>query len=146
MKWIEICNQNKNTLKFTKPKFDFFRYQTALGTMIQYPDGMLAQMFSPTWFTGENLQREIFIDRDGILFRHVLNYLRDGPSYKPPQRLDLLQELRAEAEYFRMEGLLELIDKELIRINDTKPFTIGNEVKWCSMAVNPRLNCGNTGI
>lgn len=104
-------------------------------------------MFSESWFaaTDHSRQQETFIDRDGVLFRHILNYLRDGPKYVPPPRLDLLQELRAEAEYFRMDGLLELINKHLTRINETKPLVIGDEIKWRQTAVDPLLNCGNIG-
>ena len=48
----------------------------------------------------------IFIDRDGEHFKLILNYLRDG---KLPSGLsnDTREALAAEAEYYRLEDLVE---------------------------------------
>lgn len=65
---------------------------------------MLASMFSgriPTWRDAEG---RFFIDRDGRLFHHILNYLRDG---KYPHALSSTErcELEREASYFGLEAL-----------------------------------------
>lgn len=65
---------------------------------------MLASMFSgriPTWRDADG---RFFIDRDGRLFHHILNYLRDG---KYPLALLSTErcELEREASYFGLEAL-----------------------------------------
>jgi len=65
---------------------------------------MLASMFSgriPTWRDADG---RFFIDRDGRLFHHILNYLRDG---KYPLALSSTErcELEREASYFGLEAL-----------------------------------------
>ncbi|XP_052866524.1 BTB/POZ domain-containing protein KCTD8 [Anopheles cruzii] len=57
-------------------------------------------------------QGRYFIDRDGTLFRHVLEYLRGPAAYALPTGGVLEREqLRREAEHFRLAGLLELLTK-----------------------------------
>ena len=55
----------------------------------------------------------IFIDRDGKTFRHVLNYLRDGPEIVSSLDSQTLKELRREANFYQLTLLLNAIDKEL---------------------------------
>ena len=45
-----------------------------------------------------------FIDRDGVLFRYVLDYLRNGKLVLPESFREL-RRLEREAEFFRMSGL-----------------------------------------
>jgi hypothetical protein len=49
-----------------------------------HPDTMLAKMISETWENENNNGKPLFIDRDGVIFRHVLNYLRYGSIDLPP--------------------------------------------------------------
>ncbi|KFB52141.1 AGAP000805-PA-like protein [Anopheles sinensis] len=53
----------------------------------------------------------IFIDRDGSLFRHVLDYLRDPARYALPVGFLERDRLRKEADFFRLAGLQELLVK-----------------------------------
>lgn len=55
----------------------------------------------------------MFIDRDGRHFHDVLNYLRDGRLAYPPDGRDFkyLLELRAEAEFYGLTGLVLAIDR-----------------------------------
>ena len=50
----------------------------------------------------------------------VLNYLRDGDVALPESQREL-QELLAEAEYYRVEGLITGIHNQMKSKNDTKP-------------------------
>jgi len=54
-----------------------------------------------------------FLDRDGRHFHDILNYLRDGQFNYPVEGADYkyLIELRAEAEYYGLTGLLNQIDR-----------------------------------
>jgi hypothetical protein len=54
-------------------------------------------------------QGSVFIDRDGVRFRHVLNYLRTGklPSFDAAWRYE---EVAEEADFFALEPLKALAE------------------------------------
>ena len=52
----------------------------------------------------------VFIDRDGKLFRYVLNFLRDGVL---PQDKTILRSLYREAKYYEIKSLCVEIEKRL---------------------------------
>ena len=67
----------------------------------------------------EDDQGRHFIDRDGAHFRHILNYLRSVGSadgFALPADTGVRAELRIEAEYYQMQGLMELIDAAAGRV------------------------------
>ncbi|VDP37548.1 unnamed protein product [Heligmosomoides polygyrus] len=45
----------------------------------------------------------VFINRDGDLFAHALQFMRDGKRTALPQNTDVLQQLVRESEYFGMD-------------------------------------------
>ncbi|GMT05594.1 hypothetical protein PENTCL1PPCAC_27768, partial [Pristionchus entomophagus] len=55
----------------------------------------------------------IFINRDGGLFRYVLQYMRDGKNAVLPEDLGLLRQLRREADFFGLGGLKELVEEQI---------------------------------
>ena len=56
-------------------------------------------------------QRSTFVDRDATHFRHVLNYLRNSPSF-PPTETEL-EELKNEADFYSLPGLVSLVQCRL---------------------------------
>uniref|UniRef100_A0A0E0M804 BTB domain-containing protein n=1 Tax=Oryza punctata TaxID=4537 RepID=A0A0E0M804_ORYPU len=91
------------------------RYETTADTLTQRdPGSLLAAVLSggagahglPTTEDGA-----VFVDRDGELFRHVLNWLRDGavPALADAEYRQLLQ----EAEYYRLPGLIDCINERI---------------------------------
>ena len=54
-----------------------------------------------------------FIDRDGKLFRHILNFLRSGTLHV--SSLEVLEALREEADYFCLQDLVDYVTAELNR-------------------------------
>jgi hypothetical protein len=52
---------------------------------------------------------KVFIDRDGVLFRYVLDYLRNQ-NIVLPENFHEKARLRAEAEFFQLEGLLRALE------------------------------------
>lgn len=83
-------------------------YYTRHATLTSVPNSLLGKLFSGK--THELLARDLrgrcFIDRDGFLFRYVLDYLRDKQVVLPehfPER----GRLKREAEYFQLPELLK---------------------------------------
>ena len=66
---------------------------------------MLAQMFDGSTPLEAEEDGSYFIDRDGRHFHHVLNYLRDPPSFLPPASKEDAAELLKEAQYYQLTGL-----------------------------------------
>ena len=70
----------------TKPqtvKFNFSgeMFEISRSLLDMYPNSVLSTSASERWL--EDPESEIFMDRDPVLFRHVLAYLRDKKVYLP---------------------------------------------------------------
>jgi len=87
-------------------------YMTSITTLTKIKDSMLSRMFSPD--NSGMLKRlddgSVFIDRDGKIFRYILEYLRDGgvPNIKESDR----KRLSREAEYYALNGLVETLNTD----------------------------------
>ncbi len=93
------------------------RFKTAISTLTNEPNSMLAAMFSGRGFKMEpDDTGAYFIDRDGSHFRHILNYLRG--AFDPSSLSDSVKkELVVEAEFFSLEKLVKLI--KVLRFSHT---------------------------
>jgi hypothetical protein len=93
-------------------------YTTALTTLTRPdPDSLLGQ-----WFTGSSIKDDqatvsrpvrdskgrYFIDRDGVLFRFVLDYLRSG-SITLPESFRETNRLRQEAEFYHLTDMVKAL-------------------------------------
>uniref|UniRef100_H3AAZ5 Potassium channel tetramerization domain containing 8 n=1 Tax=Latimeria chalumnae TaxID=7897 RepID=H3AAZ5_LATCH len=85
-------------------------YVTKHSTLLSFPEATLFSMFSKN--NVNELPRDnrgrFFIDRDGFLFRYILDYLRDKQLALPdhfPEKERLLK----EAEYFELNDLVKLL-------------------------------------
>ncbi|XP_064835336.1 BTB/POZ domain-containing protein KCTD16-like isoform X2 [Oncorhynchus masou masou] len=90
-------------------------YYTRHATLVSTPNSLLGKIFSPKKDATNDLARDpkgrYFIDRDGFLFRYVLDYLRDKQVVLPdhfPEK----GRLRKEAEYFQLPDLVKLLTPE----------------------------------
>ena len=96
------------------------RYTTLLSTLCKYPGSMLATMFEgledepeeesgPTIGLAKDVEGTYILDRDGPLFRHVLNYLRHEGEGEAP--LPFGEEdrwlLAMEADYYMLPELAQ---------------------------------------
>jgi len=87
-------------------------YQVSRTLLNSHPETMLAKSASERWQADSD--SEIFIERDGEMFRHVLSYLRDG-------RVDLpvtvtKKWLLSELKYYGVEGVDDdNVDDSLIK-------------------------------
>lgn len=100
-----------------KIKFDVggTRYTTSLTTICNGERTMLSAMFSGTWCVEPDEEGYFFIDRDGITFCYILNYLRDGASVVLPSNSEIQDRLLREAQYFQVEGLIKLLSQIKIK-------------------------------
>jgi len=92
-------------------------YTTTIKTLTRDAQSLLAAMFSrvnvvdrvdapsrPIQHNGR-----AFIDRDGVLFRYVLDYLRNDGRLLLPEGFQERRRLLQEAEYFRLDGLVSAL-------------------------------------
>lgn len=84
-------------------------YSASLSTLTSCEGSRLHEDFSSG---GSNLPSDAkgrkFLDRDGVLFRYVLDFLRDG-TLNLPEGFREKARLRKEATHFRLDGLVRLL-------------------------------------
>ncbi|XP_029107232.1 BTB/POZ domain-containing protein KCTD16-like [Scleropages formosus] len=90
-------------------------YYTRHATLVSSPNSLLGKIFSSKKDHCKDLARDpkgrFFIDRDGFLFRYVLDYLRDKQVVLPdhfPER----GRLKREAEYYQLPDLVKILTPE----------------------------------
>ncbi|KAI1883756.1 hypothetical protein AGOR_G00234820 [Albula goreensis] len=82
-------------------------YVTRLSTLVSVPDTTLHAMFArrPSRELPRDSRGRFFIDRDGFLFRYVLDFLRDRQLVLP-EHFPEKERLQREAEHFQLGELL----------------------------------------
>ncbi|NXA12880.1 KCD12 protein, partial [Sapayoa aenigma] len=93
-------------------------YITRHPTLVSVPGSLLWEMFSQK--NVRSLARDskgrFFVDRDGFLFRYILDYMRDQQLVLPehfPER----SRLQREAEYFMLPELVKMLAPKLSKQN-----------------------------
>jgi hypothetical protein len=81
-------------------------FTTTLTTLTRYPDTMIGAMFSGRHDLKKNHKGAFFIDRDGMHFRQILNYLRSPETYKLNMEANLKEELKGEANFYGLGDLM----------------------------------------
>jgi len=86
-------------------------YTSSLETLTKYSDSRLSKMFNGTIpIVLDTLKQHYFIDRDGKLFRFVLNFMRTGRVVLP-QSFDDYDALLEEAKYYEIDSMCKQIDE-----------------------------------
>ena len=86
------------------------RYEVSRSLLDMHPESMLAKSASEQW--QEDPEAEIFIDRNGLRFQYVLDYLRDGSVTLPIT--ESKEQLVKELEYYNIDVNQDDIDKETV--------------------------------
>lgn len=107
-------------------------YTTTLSTLTRDADSLLGQMFTGRWRPGQPQQPVLrdskgkyFIDRDGVLFRYTLDFLRNQ-KLTLPENFHECERLKQEADYFQMNEMrATLLAATASRSVDRRPSAIG---------------------
>ncbi|MBN3278775.1 KCTD1 protein, partial [Polyodon spathula] len=86
-------------------------YTSSLATLTKYPESRIGRLFDGTEpIVLDSLKQHYFIDRDGHMFRYILNFLRTSKLLIPDDFKDysLLYE---EARYFQLQPMLVELER-----------------------------------
>jgi hypothetical protein len=91
-------------------------YHTSADTLTRIPNTYFTALLSGHF----EHQQYIFIDRDGLRFKHILNYLRNNNVNLPKafNKIHKYEEIIEEAEYFGINELADLLRKEIRTITN----------------------------
>ncbi|XP_014279912.1 BTB/POZ domain-containing protein Tiwaz isoform X2 [Halyomorpha halys] len=107
-------------------------YTSSLETLTKYPESRLAKLFNGSIpIVLDSLKQHYFIDRDGGMFRHILNFMRNSRLLIPDNFPDL-ELLLEEARYFEIQPMVKQLEEMKKERNGTKN-TIkngGNQETW----------------
>ena len=85
--------------------------------VFRYPSSKLAELFNGKIdITLDSLKNNYFIDRDGVAFRHILNFLRYN-SLVLPNNYSELGILLSEAKFYELDELVNLIQQRIVSQN-----------------------------
>ncbi|KAL3148734.1 BTB/POZ domain-containing protein kctd6 [Trebouxia sp. C0009 RCD-2024] len=100
------------------------RYTTTLSTLLSEQDLYFNCLFGGDW--SDTAQPEVFIDRDGELFRHILRFLRASPEGKArvSQGLSTFEKtaLAEETMFYQLHRLVQLLTGTATASNATHSF------------------------
>jgi hypothetical protein len=115
-------------------------YTSTKQTLLSEPDSFFAQKFADPDSLLRDSKNKVFIDRDGLLFRYVLDYLRAvGQAAAPastlalPENFNEKRRLRCEAEYFNLSNMCKLLD-ELIASTSSQQSLLERRLSAVSFA------------
>lgn len=87
-------------------------YTTTAKTLKSEQGSRLCELFDgDTNALTRDAKGRVFLDRDGVLFRYILDYLRDE-AVRLPEGFREKERLLREAEHFRLVGLIKAINTQ----------------------------------
>lgn len=108
----KLAEQNKITASKVELNVGGLRFTTSVSTLMKEEGSLFHMMFKGQHLVTPDADGSYFIDRDGTNFRHVLNFLRDGPPslhHLPGHDLRLLSELRVESEHYQLHRMTDTL-------------------------------------
>ncbi|XP_006879574.1 PREDICTED: potassium channel regulatory protein [Elephantulus edwardii] len=88
-------------------------YTTRVSTIKQFPASRLARMLDGKDQEFKTVADQIFVDRDGILFSFILDFLRTQQLLLPTDFSDYFR-LQREAVFYELDSLVDLLNQELL--------------------------------
>ena len=86
-------------------------YTTALSTLTRETDSHLATIFKERLNLEKDAKGKYFLDRDGVLFRYVLDFLRNQ-ALVLPEGFRERERLRQEASFYGLGNLEKAIQEQ----------------------------------
>jgi hypothetical protein len=85
-------------------------YTSSLETLTKHSDSLISKMFNGSVpIVLDSLKQHYFIDRDGKLFRHVLNFMRTG-HVSLPSNFDDYEGLFGEARFYELTEMVARLE------------------------------------
>lgn len=121
-------------------------YITRYSTLTSVPDSLLGEMFSRKSTKGlaRDTKGRFFVDRDGFLFRYILDYMRDQQLVLPdhfPER----GRLQREAEFFNLPELVKLLAPKISKQNSLGDEGCQSDPEDSSPGIDTARNLGSYG-
>jgi hypothetical protein len=105
-------------------------YTTTLRTLTSDSESIFIKLLSNSNESLKDSGNKLFIDRDGLLFRYILDFLRNKTLILP-DNFSEKHRLKCEAEYYQLKPLIRLIDEQ-INHHAANNLNMSN----CSLSVN----------
>lgn len=87
-------------------------YTSSLETLTRFADSRLAKMFNGGIpIVLDSLKQHYFIDRDGQMFRHVLNYVRNAGRLLLPDDFPDVELLIEEAKFYDILPMVRALEQ-----------------------------------
>ncbi|CAE7261993.1 KCTD16 [Symbiodinium necroappetens] len=114
------------------------RHYVAAASTLTSQGGMLAAMLQGPFSSSELVDDAFFIDRDGEMFRYIMEYLRCGTVEVPwTMPKGILKQLEREADFFALPGLVHHVRARLVEKHVKVSIFVGR-----FMCSNEGCNCG----
>lgn len=116
MKRIE--DQNKISESVVNLNIGGILYTTSIKTLTKESNSLFGVMFSGQHALKQQPDGTYFIDRDGVNFRYLLNYLRDGDEsiQTIPNEETVLRDVLREGKYYQLSRMCTLVQKRLVTL------------------------------
>ncbi|KAI4498706.1 hypothetical protein M0802_006173 [Mischocyttarus mexicanus] len=106
-----MVDQQEETQKIVDLNVGGVTYTTTLETLTKDSTCRLGILFTENFPIQKDSTGKYFLDRDGNLFRYILDYLRDERVVLP-EGLKECERLKKEAVYYGLDDLVRIIDEK----------------------------------
>ncbi|CAL2033907.1 unnamed protein product [Caenorhabditis brenneri] len=109
------ANNSSSTDNIVKLDIGGTVFKTSKSTLTKF-DGFIKTMLETDVPITKDKSDCIFIDRSAKHFDKILNFMRDG-NVDLPDSIESLKEIQKEAQYYLLDGLVELCSEEVVKKN-----------------------------